>query len=267
MVDKIFDTLFERYPSLKVIRDELYTAYELMCDCYDAYGKILICGNGGSSADADHIVGELMKGFNLKRPLSDDDIEFFDGIEGGTDIAKKLQGGLPAISLSAHSALMTAFCNDVDPDLVFAQQVWAYSKNSPDLLIALSTSGNSTNVVNAVKTANAVGIDSIGITDCYDVILSGDENLPPKPAPDIYLTAAEKLGVLPEECIVYEDSYRGITAGKQAGMTVIARRDDRFRQDQSGADHIVKDIYEMASIVSEGEHICRKSSESAAEDR
>ncbi|MBQ3150171.1 MAG: SIS domain-containing protein [Clostridia bacterium] len=164
MVDKIFDTLFERYPSLKVIRDELYTAYELMCDCYDAYGKILICGNGGSSADADHIVGELMKGFNLKRPLSDDDIEFFDGIEGGTDIAKKLQGGLPAISLSAHSALMTAFCNDVDPDLVFAQQVWAYSKNSPDLLIALSTSGNSTNVVNAVKTANAVGIDSIGIT-------------------------------------------------------------------------------------------------------
>ena len=110
-------------------------------------------------------------------------------------------------------------------------------------------------------------LDSIGITDCYDVILSGDENLPPKPAPDIYLTAAEKLGVLPEECIVYEDSYRGITAGKQAGMTVIARRDDRFRQDQSGADHIVKDIYEMASIVSEGEHICRKSSESAAEDR
>lgn len=110
-------------------------------------------------------------------------------------------------------------------------------------------------------------LDSIGITDCYDVILSGDEKFPPKPAPDIYLTAAEKLGVLPEECIVYEDSCRGITAGKQAGMTVIARRDDRFRQDQSGADHIVKDIYEMASILSEGEHICRKSSESAAEDR
>ena len=164
MVDKIFSTLFERYPGLKTVSDDLFTAFELMCDCYDVNGKILVCGNGGSSADADHIVGELMKGFNLSRPLTAEDAELFEDVEGGEDIAKKLQGGLAAISLSAHSALTTAFCNDVDPDLVFAQQVWAYSKNSPDLLIALSTSGNSVNVVNAVKTANAVGIDSIAIT-------------------------------------------------------------------------------------------------------
>ncbi len=164
MVDRIFNTLFERYPVLEGLRDEIYSAYELICTCYESCGKVLICGNGGSSSDADHIVGELMKGFNLKRELSEEDKEYFEGIDGAEDIIKNLQGGLPAVSLSSQTALTTAFCNDVEPDMVFAQQVWAYAKNSPDILIALSTSGNSKNVVNAVKTANAVGIDSIAIT-------------------------------------------------------------------------------------------------------
>ena len=161
MTERIFKELFARYPALKALYDELYVTYDLICDCFANNGKLLLCGNGGSAADCDHIVGELMKGFLLKRPLTDEDREYF---EDSPALADRLQGGLPAISLCAQSALMTAFANDVDPEMIFAQQVWAYGQNSPDLLIALSTSGNSANVVRAVEVANALGLDSIGIT-------------------------------------------------------------------------------------------------------
>jgi D-sedoheptulose 7-phosphate isomerase len=161
--EKVFKNLAERYPALVPVLGDIIKAYELICDCYDRLGKVLVCGNGGSAADADHIVGELMKGFLLKRPLSDNEKIFFEDL-GAAELAQKLQGALPAVSLNAHTALYSAFCNDVAEDTVLAQQVWGYSKNSPDILIALSTSGSSRNVVNAAVAANAIGIDSVGIT-------------------------------------------------------------------------------------------------------
>ena len=164
MVEDILHDLIARYPSVSELYDELYVAYDLICSCYDAGGKLLLCGNGGSAADCDHIVGELMKGFKLQRKLQSQDRGYFEDLDYAAGLADRLQGGLPAISLCTQGALMTAYANDVDPEMIFAQQVWVYGKNSPDLLIALSTSGNSANVLRAVETANALGLDSIGIT-------------------------------------------------------------------------------------------------------
>lgn len=169
---EIFEELFVRYPVLEPIKSETKSAYDIICGCYDGGGKLLICGNGGSAADAQHIVGELMKGFLSKRELSDEQKRTFSCIDGGEYIADNLQGALPAIALSAHEGLNTAFANDVAADLIYAQQVFAYASTSPDVLIALSTSGNSRNVVNAVKTAKALGIESIGITGEKPSLLS-----------------------------------------------------------------------------------------------
>lgn len=155
----IFEELFERYPCLGICRADIFNAYEAVVGCYDNGGKILCCGNGGSAADCDHFVGELMKGFLKKRPLSAEEKSTFEE----AFIADSLQKGLPAISLCAHSALMTAFENDAVPTLVFAQQVYAYAKEN-DVLLCLSTSGNSENVVYAAQAAKAAGIKSVAIT-------------------------------------------------------------------------------------------------------
>ena len=141
---------------------------ETLADCLACGGKLVLCGNGGSAADCDHFVGELMKGFLKKRPLSDEEKNLFED----KYIADNLQKGLPAISLCAHSALMTAFENDVAPSLVFAQQVYAYAKES-DVLFCFSTSGNSENIVYAAKAAKAAGIKSVAVTGGKECLLSG----------------------------------------------------------------------------------------------
>ncbi len=154
---EIFDRLFEDNPCLNGCRNEIYKAYIYLHDCYTNGGKVLTCGNGGSAADADHIVGELMKGFLLRRPVEG------EAFNHDRDIHSHLQGGLPAISLNAHSALLTAFANDADFDYAYAQQAYAYGDPN-DVLIALSTSGNSASVVNAVRAAGAKQMITIGIT-------------------------------------------------------------------------------------------------------
>ena len=164
---EIFNNLFERYPSLDCCKDDIFNAFKVIDDCYLNGGKLLCCGNGGSAADCDHLVGELMKGFLKKRPLSDKEKSAFSS----SFVADSLQKGLPAISLCAHSALMTAFSNDEIPSLVFAQQVYAYAAKN-DVLVAFSTSGNSENVVYAVEAAKAAGIISIGITGSNESKLS-----------------------------------------------------------------------------------------------
>jgi D-sedoheptulose 7-phosphate isomerase len=162
-VEKIFNGLFENYPALSVCKNDVKIVYEILVNTYKNNGKILVCGNGGSAADCEHIVGELMKGFRLSRPLENADITPFLQYDGGEIIARGLQKGLPAISLVSHTGLMTAFLNDCDPDLVFAQQVYGYM-NEWDTLIALSTSGNSENVVNAVITAKAKNGKAVVVT-------------------------------------------------------------------------------------------------------
>ncbi len=173
----ILDSLVERYPVLECVKNDIWNAFKIIEETYINGGKLLACGNGGSAADADHIVGELMKGFLLQRPLDDIEKRRFDNLRDGAIIAEALQGGLPAISLCSQSALMTAYMNDVGADTVFAQQVYAYSKNSHDVLIALSTSGNSDNVVKAVAAANAAGIKSVAITGQKESKLSEDSTV------------------------------------------------------------------------------------------
>lgn len=166
-VEAILQTLLERYPPLKPLEEKIRAAYLLLYGCCRQRGLVLVCGNGGSAADSEHIVGELMKGFVKRRPLEEGERRRFSSRWGeeGEELSQRLQGAIPALSLVSQTALMTAFCNDEDPQMVFAQQVYGYSRlGIPVLLIGLSTSGSSANVVNAVKTAAALGMQTVGIT-------------------------------------------------------------------------------------------------------
>jgi len=157
--------LITRYPSLAQCCEEITKAAECMIKVYRNGGCLYTCGNGGSAADADHIVGELMKGFVKKRPVSEEFREMLKKIcpDEGDVLADNLQIGLPAISLHSQSALLTAFVNDVEPSMMYAQTLYAMGKPG-DCLIAISTSGNSKNVVNAAKIAKAMGISVITLT-------------------------------------------------------------------------------------------------------
>lgn len=161
----MLNELLTRYPQLDVCKQDITAATEALIACYEKGGKVLLCGNGGSCADCDHIVGELMKGFLKMRPLSDEKKAQMQQRCPMADDAllAKLQGGLPAVSLPSIAALNTAFCNDVDPELIYAQSVLALGKPG-DVLIALSTSGNAKNVFAAVKVARALGLTVIGLT-------------------------------------------------------------------------------------------------------
>lgn len=160
----IFTELIRCYPALGICLDSIQNAASMMCECYSAQGKVLVCGNGGSGADSEHIVGELMKEFYIKRPLKSDEKQalIHAGADGGL-LAEHIQGALPAIPLTGGIALSTAYANDAVPEMVFAQQVWGYGR-SGDILIAISTSGNSANVLYAIQTARARGMQVIGLT-------------------------------------------------------------------------------------------------------
>lgn len=159
------ELLIKRYPTLEIIKDEIINAYCVMEESYENGGKLLVAGNGGSAADADHIVGELMKGFKKQRKVSNEFSERLMSIddEMGRRLAEKLQDGLSAIALNNHAALATAYLNDVDGILCFAQQVNGYGKKG-DVFLGISTSGNSENVCYAAITARAKGMKVIGLT-------------------------------------------------------------------------------------------------------
>lgn len=147
--------LYEKYPVLENCKQEIEAAIEMILDTYRKGGKLLLCGNGGSCSDCEHIVGELMKGFLSTRPVTDERIPEY--------LRKNLQGSLPAIACTSQSAILSAFANDVDPSMVYAQMVYGYAKEN-DLFVGLSTSGNSQNVVNAAEVAKALGIKTIAMT-------------------------------------------------------------------------------------------------------
>ncbi len=162
---KYLDQLADRYPVLEAVIPQIRAAYEILEQCYENGGKLLAAGNGGSCADAEHIVGELMKGFVKPRHVSE---EFAKALyeadpERGEELARKLQGGLPAISLSNHPGLSTAYLNDVDGNLIYAQQTYGYGKKG-DVFLGISTSGNSKNVMYALAAAKALGMKTIGLT-------------------------------------------------------------------------------------------------------
>lgn len=164
-MEEQLNLLIERYPKLEICIADIKKAYELLEAAYSNGRKLLVCGNGGSASDSEHIVGELMKEFKLKRKVYSDQATALKAIdlELGQVLADNLQGALPAICLTGHSSLTTAFMNDANADLVFAQQVNGYGKPG-DVFLGISTSGNSKNVLYAAVNAKAKGLKVIGLT-------------------------------------------------------------------------------------------------------
>lgn len=157
--------LINRYPVLDSVVDDFIDAYFIMKKSYEQNGKLLIAGNGGSAADSEHIAGELMKRFQLPRPVTPEFAEALKMVDmdRGSLLAGKLEQALMAIPMVAQEALSTAYLNDVDGQGVFAQQVLGYGRQG-DVFLAISTSGNSENVLNAAVTAKAMGVKVIGLT-------------------------------------------------------------------------------------------------------
>lgn len=146
------------FGNLKVIENEIRTSANLITESFFKGGKLLLCGNGGSSADCEHIAGEMVKQFTKERPLNPELVEKL-----GPELSNELHGGLPALSLPSMVGFHTAFNNDNNPEFAFAQQVIAFGKPN-DVLWAISTSGNSKNVIQASRTAKALGLKTIGLT-------------------------------------------------------------------------------------------------------
>ena len=203
------DLLVERYPSLESARNDIVAAYLLLEESYENGGKLLVAGNGGSAADAEHIVGELMKGFKLPRKPEADFAEKLveENQELGSVLAENLQGALPAIALDGHPALSTAYMNDCEPLLCFAQQVNGYGK-SGDVFLGISTSGNSKNVLFAATTAHAKGMKVIGLTGAKDSKLKDMSDVCIKaPQTETYMIQELHLPIYHCLCLMLEDKF------------------------------------------------------------
>lgn len=210
-VNAIFTALFTQVPALTVCQERIGQAYHLLQECYQEGGKLLICGNGGSAADAEHIVGELMKSFMVKRPIRAEARAQLQALfpAEGDYLADHLQGALPAIALTGQLALATAFLNDVAGDMIFAQQLYGYAQ-SKDILLAISTSGNSKNVLNAVKVARALGVKSIGLTGQNGGQFNGLCDVVVRvPANEVYLIQEYHLPIYHTLCRMLEVAFFG----------------------------------------------------------
>ena len=200
------ERFFEWHSDLIPLREDILQAAETIIETYRQGGKVLTCGNGGSSSDCDHIIGELMKGFLLKRPMRAELARSLEDNYGaaGCELAMKLQQGLPAISLTSQSSVISAFANDVDPELVYAQQVLGYGKPG-DVLIGLSTSGNAKNVAAAVMMANTLGMHTIGLTGCHGGRLAKlAKQVLYMPKEETYRVQEDHLAIYHLLCIVVE---------------------------------------------------------------
>lgn len=210
-LNKHIDLLTERYPQLSAAKDDIIAAYEILESCYQNGGKLLIAGNGGSAADAEHIVGELMKGFKLQRKPDADFAEKLIAADNelGKVLAENLQGALPAIALDGHPALSTAYMNDCEPLLCFAQQVNGYGRPG-DVFLGISTSGNSKNVLYAATVAKAKGMKVIGLTGAKDSKLSAAADVTVKvPQTETYMIQELHLPVYHCLCLMLEDKFFG----------------------------------------------------------
>lgn len=208
-MNPVIEQLLAKYPDLQGCSEAVEQAFETIRASYRQGGKLLVCGNGGSAADSEHIVGELMKGFMYRRPIPEEKrqklLDLFP--DNGDYLADHLQGALPAISLVSHPALSAAFINDVAADMLYAQQVYGYGKPG-DVVLGLSTSGNSKNVVHALQVARAMGLRTIGLTgrgggkmnELCDVIV----RVPYESTPDIQ---ERHLPIYHALCIMLEQEF------------------------------------------------------------
>lgn len=210
---KPIDTLNQlilEHPALEPIKGAIERAYEMITECYKDGGKLLLCGNGGSACDCEHIAGELMKGFLLKRPLTmDEKAALTSQGEEGAYLANTLQRALPAIVLNGLPGLSSAFLNDVDADATYAQQTFAYARPG-DVLIGISTSGNAKNVLCAAAAARARGAKVIAMTgegggklaNVCDVLINAPER-------ETYRIQEMHLPIYHALCIMIEETFFG----------------------------------------------------------
>ena len=211
---KHINELITRYPILAPCREDILRAYEVLETCYTQGRKLLVAGNGGSAADSEHIVGELMKEFKLKRRVFADQAESMKRIdpEMGRILAENLQGALPAISLCEHSGLNTAYMNDSgEPALIFAQQVNGYGRKG-DVFLGISTSGNSKNILYAAVAAKAKGLKVIGLTGQKESRLAALADVCIRvPETETYKIQELHLPVYHALCMMLEEHFFGNT--------------------------------------------------------
>ena len=208
---KHVDVLIDRYPELENQRDNIITAYHILEKSYSDGGKLLVAGNGGSAADSEHIVGELMKGFENPRKLSQEYKNRLISVdeEMGAKLADNLQGALPAIALDGHSALSTAYMNDCEPLLCFAQQVNGYG-NKNDVFLGISTSGNSKNILYAATVAKAKGMKVVALTGVKDSRLSTLADVTIRSSQTrTYMIQEHHLPIYHCLCLMLEDRFFG----------------------------------------------------------
>lgn len=206
------DLLVKRYPLLATVQDSIIAGYKLMEESYSNGHKLLIAGNGGSAADSEHIAGELMKRFKTPRPVPEDFAKKLISVdkERGEALAKNLEIGLTAVPLVAHEALSTAYINDVDGYGVFAQQLYGFGREG-DTFLAISTSGNSKNIINATVVAKAMGIKILGLTGEKGGILADVADVCVKaPQTETYMIQELHLPIYHCWCLMLEDHFFGI---------------------------------------------------------
>lgn len=206
---KHIDLLVERYPAFRVVQDDIIAAYLLLEACYENGGKLIVAGNGGSAADAEHIVGDLMKSLKLPRKPKTGFAEklIAESPELGPVLAEGLQGALPAIALDRHPALSTAYMNDCDPALCFAQQVNGYGR-AGDVFLGISTSGNSKNILFATVTAHARGMKVIGLTGAKDSKLKAiSDACIQAPQTETYMIQESHIPIYHCLCLMLEDRF------------------------------------------------------------
>lgn len=210
-LEQHIDLLLERYPSLQKVRQEITDAYLIMEECFEHDGKLLIAGNGGSAADAEHIAGELMKRFRTPRPVPEEFAAKMKEIDPvrGENLAKNLECGLMAIPLVAHEALTTAYINDVDGLGVFAQQLFGFGRRG-DVFLGISTSGNSKNILSATVVARALGIKVIGLTGEPGGELAEISDVAVRvPQTETYMIQELHMPVYHCWCLMLEDRFFG----------------------------------------------------------
>lgn len=210
-LEKHIQLLITRYPQLESIKEDIINAFFVFEECYENSGKLLIAGNGGSAADAEHIAGELMKSFRIKRSVSEEfafKLKQADPIRGEA-LAEKLECALPAIPLTAHEAISTAYINDVDPLGVFAQQLFGFGKQG-DVFLGLSTSGNSENIIKAAVVAKAMGMKIVGLTGEKGGDLADIADVAVKvPETETYMVQELHLPIYHCWCLMLEDRFFG----------------------------------------------------------
>lgn len=212
-LQKHVENLINRYPVLSVCKEDIVSAYNVLEECFASGRKLLIAGNGGSCADSEHMVGELMKGFKLPRKCSDGFASKLKAVdaERGAELAERLQGGLPAIALGGHQALNTAYINDVQNGglLTYAQQVNVYGQEG-DVFLGISTSGNAKNVAFATVVAKAKGLKVIGLTGANGGELAKSADVAIKvPETETYMIQELHLPVYHCLCLMLEERFFG----------------------------------------------------------